>query len=118
MIELLVKGLLSPVTEIVKLFITEQSNRDRIDAQKAEVAMKVDQAVRSIKLGHWMGRAPLFLAELSAALYFAAVIGDSFAATHGWFSPLELPKWFQPHFSTALASVFGIAAVERIIGRR
>lgn len=118
MIKWLISAALAPATEIAKLFIQAQNDRDRIDAWRADVAIKADAAVRSVKLGHWMGRLPLFVAELSAACYFSAVLWDSYVATHGWFSPLELPAWFQPHFATALASIFGLATVERIINRR
>jgi len=30
-----------------------------------------------------------------------------------WLNPLRLPVWFEPHFSTAMISVFGLVAVER-----
>ena len=70
--------------------------------------------MRKVKLGYLLLRLPLFIAETTAALYFAAVLTDSLFPSD-WLNPLKLPADFQPHFGLALASIFGLATFERIM---
>jgi hypothetical protein len=112
-----VEGVLSPLTKLGEKYLQTQTDKEKLKAGVTEVAIKADEAVRKVKLGYLLGRLPLFIAECSAAVYFAAVVWDSVFPS-GYLNPLELPKWFQPQFAVAMASVFGIATFERIIRRK
>ena len=112
MIGWLVKGLLSPLLKLGERYLESQKDRERLRAATTQAAYRADAAVRKVKLGHLLGRVPLFVAELSAALYFAAIMIDS-TIPMDWLTPLELPKWFQPYFWAAMASIFGLSIIER-----
>ena len=107
------------LNEAYQARLKAQNDRERIEADKEierlralKSALAEDRATRVAKLAYWTGRAPLFLAEMAAALYFSAVMIDS-AFPMEWLTPLELPRWFQPHYGWALASIFGLSIVAR-----
>jgi hypothetical protein len=96
-----------------------KNDHERVEADKElerlrtlRKAMEEDGKVRLKKLGHWMGRTPLFIAELSAGLYFSSIMIDSTFPMQ-WLTPLELPEWFKPQFTWAMASIFGLSIVAR-----
>jgi hypothetical protein len=113
-----VEGVLSPLTKLGEKYLQTQTDKEKLKAGVTEVAIKADEAVRKVKLGYWVGRLPLFVAEMSASLYFSAVLLDSFKWSNGFFAPLKLPEWFQPQFAMALGSIFGLSLFERIIRRK
>ena len=117
MIGLIIKALSLPVVEAVGIFMKNKTKVESMREETKRVAINADASVRSLKLGYCMGRVPLFIAEFSAACYFSAILWDSYVITHGWFSPLELPKWFQPQFALAMGSIFGLALAQRYLGK-
>lgn len=116
MIGWLVNKLLSPLVRLGEKYLDNQKDRERLRAATTQAAIKADAAARKIKLGYILGRVPLFVAELSASMYFAAIMVDS-TFPMDWLTPLELPKWFQPYFWAAMASVFGLSIIERRLKR-
>jgi len=112
MIKWLVNALAAPLVRLGERYIDAQNDRDRLRAGVQQAALRTDAAVRRIKLGYLLGRLPLFLAEVSAAVYFAAIMIDSTFPME-WLTPLELPKWFQPYFWAAMASIFGLSIIDR-----
>lgn len=102
-----------------------QARLDRLNAEndegrrKAEIRIKeleAEMAERSRKLADPILKLPLFVAELSVAIYIAAIMVDS-TFPMAWLTPLELPNWFKPHFHIVVASLFSIAAAERFLKR-
>ena len=116
MIAVVVRALLAPALRLAERYLENQSDRDRLRAASDQVAYRADQKFRGVKVAHWMGRLPLFAAECAAASYFIAILVDS-TYPLAWLAPLELPEWFKPHFYVALASIFGIATVDRWLRR-
>ena len=86
----------------------------RIELEKLEASLRAQVERDKEKLGSVLGRIPLFVAEMSAALYLATVLFDSMFPS-AWLNPLELPEWFKPQYAAALASVVGISAAERAV---
>ena len=86
----------------------------RIELEKLEASRRAQVERDKEKLGSVLGRIPLFVAEMSAASYLAAVLIDSIFPSN-LLNPLELPEWFKPQYAAALASVVGISAAERAI---
>ena len=117
MIKWLVGALLSPLTKLGERYLDNQKDKNRLEAGITTAAHKADSSIRKVKLGHWMGRTPLFIMEVACATYVGAILFDSTYPTI-YINPLELPEWFKPHFTTVLASVAGLATVERIFGRK
>ena len=111
MIQGLVGILLKPLTSLGGKYLDNQKDRVKLEHGTERVALEAEAAVRKVKLGSILGSLPLFIAEASVALYFAAVMVDSTWAT-SHINPLELPNWFKPHFDTAVVSIFGLSAVK------
>ena len=109
-------GLLKPFLVLGEKYLDNQQDRERLQQGTDRVVYQADAAVRTIKLGHWMGRLPLFAAECAASTYFISILVDSTFPME-WLTPLELPEWFKPHFYVAMASIFGIATVDRWLRR-
>ncbi len=112
MIKAIASLLLAPFMKLGEKYLENQNDRDKLKAGTDRIVYQTDATVRSVKLTHWMGRLPLFVAEMSVAIYLAAILIDSTFPME-WLTPLELPNWFKPHFHIATASVFGIAAADR-----
>lgn len=102
-----------------------QARLDRLNAENSEARIKADvrikeleaeMAERSRKLADPVLKLPLFVAEISVAVYIAAIMVDS-TFPMDWLTPLELPNWFKPHFHIVVASLFGISAAERFLKR-
>lgn len=117
MIKWLVSALLSPLTKLGEKYLDNQKDRQKLEHGTARVVYEADAAFRIGKLSHLILRLPLFVAEAAAAIFFAAVLIDS-TFPSDFINPLELPEWFKPQFSIALASIFGISTFERVINRR
>ena len=111
-VETLIGGALKPLVLLGEKYLDNEKDREKLRHGTDRIIYEADKAVRTIKLGHWMGRLPLFAAECSASVYFIAILADS-TYPMAWLTPLELPEWFKPHFYVAMASVFGIATVDR-----
>ena len=109
-------GLLKPFIILGGKVLDNQQDKQRLQHGTDRVIYQADATIRAIRLGHWMGRLPLFAAEAAASLYFIAVLADS-TWPMDWLTPLELPEWFKPHFYVAMASIFGIATVDRWLRR-
>lgn len=109
-------GLLKPFMVLGEKYLENQQDRQRLQHGTDRIIYEADAAVRTIRLGHWMGRLPLFGAEAAASVYFIAILVDS-TWPMAWLTPLELPEWFKPHFYVAMASIFGIATVDRWLRR-
>lgn len=116
MIAMILKLVLGPLLSIGEKYLDNQKDLNRLKQVTTRVAMVEDTTQRIHKWQYAILRIPLFCGEIVAVMYFAAVMIDS-TWPSDLFNPLELPTWFQPHFSTALASIFGIAAAERIFRR-
>lgn len=109
-------GLLKPFIAIGEKYLDSERDKERLKHGTDRIVYQADAAVRTVKLGDWMGRLPLFAAETAASVYFIAVLVDS-TWPMDWLAPLELPEWFKPHFYVAMASIFGIATVDRWLRR-
>lgn len=92
--------------------LSAKNDAERIEADRLIATLEADAAARAVKMESPLGRLPLFIAEMSASLYLAAVLIDSIWPSD-WLNPLELPEWFKPQYAAALASVLGIGAAER-----
>ena len=117
MIKTIIELLLKPLTSLGEKYMETQVNKDKIKAGTDAIVYKTDAAVRKVKQSSILGRIPLFIMEVSCAMYVAAILFDSTFATN-YLNPLKLPTWFEPHFAVVLASVAGISAVERILRPR
>src|SRR5690606_2290419 len=117
MIGWLVSALLKPLTALGERYLQNQNDKARLEAGIAEAAYKADAAVRPARLASIFGRLPLFVAEISVAAYIAAIMVDSTFPME-WLTPLQLPGWFMSRFDLILASIFGLATFERVVGRR
>lgn len=113
----LVSALLKPLTALGDKYLDNQKDKARLEAGVTEAAYRADAAVRPVKLASVLGRLPLFIAETACALYIAAILIDS-TWPMDWLTPLQLPGWFMSRFDMILASIFGLATFERIVGRR
>jgi len=102
------------VSGFLKPFLVFMSDKARYAARVQEISISAAESVREAKLGHLLGRLPLFMAEASAAAYFSAVMIDS-TWPSDWLNPLRLPIEFQSYYNLALASIFGLATFERIM---
>lgn len=114
MISLVLKVILGPLLTIAEKYLDNQKDLNKLKHVTKRVAMVEDTKQRVVKWQYAILRFPLFLGEAVAVLYFGAILIDS-TFPSDWLNPLEIPKWFQPSFATALASIFGIAAAERIL---
>ena len=112
----ILKLLMGPLASLGEKWLDNQRDAHKLREVSNRIAMAQDTVQRVNKWQYAILRFPLFLGETLAVLYFGAVMVDS-TFPSDWFNPLELPGWFQPHFGTALASIFGIAAAERILRR-
>lgn len=112
MIKWLVGALLSPLVSLGEKYLDNQKSKEELKAATDAIVYNTDAAVRTVKLSHWMGRLPLFLAEVSVSLYIASIMVDS-TFPMNWLTPLELPNWFKEYFYIIVMSIFGIALVER-----
>lgn len=117
MIGWLVSALLKPLTSLGERYLQNQNDKARLEAGITEAAYQADAAVRPAKLASIFGRLPLFVAEISVAAYIAAIMVDSTFPME-WLTPLQLPGWFMSRFDLILASIFGLATFERVVGRR
>lgn len=117
MIGWLVSALLKPLTALGEKYLDNQKDKQRLEAGITQAAYEADYAVRHIKLSYVLLRIPLFIAEVACAIYVAAILIDS-TFPMAWLTPLELPGWFMGRFDMILASIFGLATFERIVGRR
>jgi hypothetical protein len=117
MIGWIVKAVLSPLIGLGDKYLDNQKDKERLKHGTTRVAYEADAAVRKVKLADKLLRLPLFVAEMSVAMYVAAIMIDS-TWPSDYINPLELPNWFKPHFHIAIASIFGISTFERVINRR
>ena len=102
------------IARVQEIRATADNDAARIELEKLEASLRAQVERDKEKLGSVLGRIPLFVAEMSAALYLATVLFDSMFPS-AWLNPLELPEWFKPQYAAALASVVGISAAERAI---
>ena len=114
MISIILKVILGPLLTIAEKYLDNQKDLNRLKETTKRVAMVEDTKQRVVKWQYAILRFPLFVGETVAVLYFGAILIDS-TFPSDWLNPLEIPQWFQPSFATALASIFGIAAAERIL---
>jgi hypothetical protein len=91
---------------------TAENNEKRIEADRRIKELQAEALERRQKLADPILRMPLFLLELSAVVYTAAIFFDSSFPTD-WLMPLELPGWFKDHYSTILIAIVGISVAER-----
>jgi hypothetical protein len=112
----IVRQLLKPVVGLGERYLDNEADRDRLRHGTDRIIYQSDTTLRMARLTHMLGRLPLFCAELAGAAYFSAILIDS-TYPLDWLTPLELPQWFKPHFHIAMASIFGIATVDRWLGR-
>ena len=117
MIKWLVSALMSPLLKLGEKYLDNEKDRRKLEHGTARVAIDADTSVRKVKLSNWMGRLPLFVAELTCAVYIGAIFIDSTFASD-YINPLELPEWFKSHFSTIVASIFGLAITQRFLNRK
>lgn len=113
MIKWLVGMLLKPFTALGEKYLDNQKDKTRLEHGTRQAAMNADATVRKVKLGTILGALPLFVAEASVAIYVASIMVDS-TFPSDWFNPLKLPEWFLPYFQTAIISIFGVTAVDKV----
>jgi hypothetical protein len=89
-----------------------ETDDKRIEADRRIKELEAESLERRQKLADPFLRMPLFLLELSAVVYTAAIFFDSSFPTD-WLTPLELPGWFKDHYSTILIGIVGISVAER-----
>lgn len=117
MIGWLVSALLKPLTSLGEKYLDNQKDRERLKAGIERAVYAADYTKSGIKMSYVLLRIPLFIAEVACAIYVAAILIDS-TLPMAWLTPLELPGWFMSRFDMILASIFGLATFERIVGRR
>ena len=117
MVTWLVNALMSPLLKIGEKYLENEGDKQKLQHGSDRVAIEADASIRKIKLTHWMGRLPLFIAEASCALYIAAIFIDSTWASD-YINPLKLPVWFEDDFSVIVASLFGLAAAKTLMSRK
>jgi hypothetical protein len=117
MVMWLVNALMSPLLKIGEKYLENEGDKQKLQHGSDRVAIEADASIRKIKLTHWMGRLPLFIAEASCALYIAAIFIDSTWASD-YINPLKLPVWFEDDFSVIVASLFGLAAAKTLMSRK
>ena len=114
MVMWLVNALMSPLLKIGEKYLENEGDKQKLQHGTDRLAIEADASIRKIKLTHWMGRLPLFIAEASCALYIAAIFIDSTWASD-YINPL---KWFEDDFSVIVASLFGLAAAKTLMSRK
>lgn len=121
----IVKILTGPLVSLGDKYLDNQKDKERLQQGTDRLVYQTDAAVRTAKwnVTSWLGalaRLPLFIAETAASAYFILVIADStWLWRHdGITLAFELPEWFKPHFAIAMASIFGIATVDRFLNKR
>ena len=112
----ILKFLMGPLATLGEKWLDNQRDANKLREVSNRIAMAQDTVQKVNKWQYGLLRVPLFCGEIVAVAYFGAVLIDS-TFPSDWLNPLELPHWFQPHFHTALGSIFGIAAAERILRR-
>jgi len=117
MIRWLVGAILSPFLRIGEKYLDNEKDKVKLREGTKRVSIEADTSVRKIKFSSWMGRLPLFVAELTCSMYIAAIFIDSTFASD-YINPLELPEWFKEHFYIIVTSVFGIAVTQRFLNRK
>lgn len=110
-IQWIVGALLKPFTALGSKYLDNQKDLARLEHGTDRIMMQTDAAVRQVKLSTLLGQMPLWVAEMSVALYIAAIMLDSTFAT-SYVNPLELPEWFKGHFGTIVVSIFGVGTVK------
>lgn len=113
MIQWIVGALLSPLTKLGERYLDNQKDKQRLEHGTTQAAIKADEAVRKIKLTDAILKLPLFVGEASIILYISAIMVDS-TFPSDYLNPLQLPGWFEPYFKIAVASVFGVSAVQYV----
>ena len=117
MVMWLVNALMSPLLKIGEKYLENEGDKQKLQHGSDRLAIEADASIRKIKLTHWMGRLPLFIAEASCALYIEAIFIDSTWASD-YINPLKLPVWFEDDFSVIVASLFGLAAAKTLMSRK
>lgn len=117
MIKWLVSALMSPLLKIGEKYLDNEKDRRKLEHGTTRVAVEADASVRKIKLSTWMGRLPMFVAEITCAVYIGSIFVDS-TFPSDYLNPLELPEWFKQHFSTIVTSIFGLAIAQRFLNRK
>lgn len=97
--------------------LNAENNEQRIAADVRIKELEAEAAERRQKLADPVLKLPLFLSEFAVSIYIVAVMIDSTFPME-WLTPLRLPEWFVPHFYLIVASIFGISAAERFLGRK
>lgn len=110
MLGVIIRAILSPLISLGEKYIEEQTKREALRNSAAAIT----ERVRRAKLSYLLLRIPIFIAETSAAIYFASVMIDS-TFPSDYLNPLELPKEFKDYFLVALASIFGLTTLERVL---
>ena len=112
MIKWIVGALVSPFVKLGEKYLENEGDKEKLKHGSLRVAVTADSKLRGIKWSRWVGRFPLFVAEIVGVSYYAAVMIDSGFPSE-YLNPLELPEWFKPHFQMTMLSVFGINTIER-----
>lgn len=116
MIQWIVKAALGPLLSLGEKYIDSTTDKARLEAGVDRAAIEADVRFRLGALEHPAFAWPFAILYGSHALYAASIPLDSFALTHGWFSPLELPGWYQEWFGLVMMGLTGMAAF--IVKRR
>lgn len=116
MIGVIVKAVLSPLLSLGGKYIDSTVDKAKLEAGVDRAAIEADVRFRVAAMEHPAFAWPLAILLGSHALYAASIPLDSITLMHGWFSPLELPKWYQDKFELVLLALTGLGAF--IIKRR
>lgn len=109
----IVKLLLKPLTSLGGKYLDNKRDKVALEHGTERIAIQADANVRAIKLGSTLLAIPLFVGEAAVVLYVGSILVDS-AFPSVYLNPLELPRWFLPYFDTAMVSVFGLSAADKI----
>lgn len=108
MIGMIVKALLGPLLKLGEKYIDSTVDKAKLEAGVERAAIEADVRFRVAAMEHPAFAWPVAILFGSHALYAAAITLDSFALTHGIFSPLELPTWYKDKFEMVLIATIGI----------
>lgn len=109
MIGTIAKIALGPLLKFGEKYLDTTVDKAKLEAGVDRAAIEADARFRSQALEHPAFSIPFAILFGSHALYAASITLDSFAWTNGFFSPLELPKWYQDDFELVMISLTGIA---------
>ena len=100
--------LMKPAVEVAALFFKTQTDKEKLRENSKQIAINADASIRAVKWGHWMGRVPLFMLEITHVTYASMIMIDSMWPSD-YINPLKIPEWYMPYFGAVMISVTGLS---------